>query len=341
MNGILVNMTQEKAKTTDRKKSIEIPEDILDELAAGDAVIGITPGKGRSKGDWIVSFAAYVKRVSKREGLLRLKYTRAWPASDSWELPLGLPSNAHFDERGCELLEDEKQVHASLLGASVISKLFTKLGAQQRGHFHLSTKARDGLVIVFKDGEPRVWSREAYEDNIFGDMEAYAKVMRRFLSQLAEGNTKGWIFEDILEELFKCDDFNFEVEKTKATGDGGIDLKLQRTGAVVGKELYLVQAKNQEHPIEDGDIRIFQSVCENNNAQKGIFVAPGGFNKAARDYVLQYCPSMELVGLDHLVHLLSPRLCNMPHTKELLNEWRERRSTGQQALQLQLSRGKP
>ncbi len=319
-----MELNRQRARAIKDAKRLDLDVSARSQLSIGDAVIGITYTKAEKC--WAVSMTAVVAALPRKLGYVRLKYARVWDRGRSWELPLGVPSSPAFSVDGYEHLAGEAQVYACLVGAPAIRKVFSKFRAPKRNNFTPPAGALDGMVVTFEQGEPRVWSIDAFRADIVGDMASYETVIQRFLSELPAPAAKGSVFEQIVGELFRLPEFGFDlVQGTSFSRDKGIDLILGHRAPVVGNQTYLVQVKNQAKPVDEATIRAFRSICGENEAAKGIFVAPGGFAPSALTAAGNGCPQLELIDLDDLVHLLCPRLDSMPITRSHLQEWRKAR----------------
>lgn len=86
---------------------------------------------------------------------------------------------------------------------------------------------------------------------------------------------RGVKFEDALARLFQRR--GVSVEKTKKTGDGGVDLILRS-----GSEVIFVQCKGYAKPVPVAPIREIAGVCSKSRSRP-VVAAVNGFTKGARE----------------------------------------------------------
>jgi hypothetical protein len=86
---------------------------------------------------------------------------------------------------------------------------------------------------------------------------------------------RGEKFEDALARLFRRR--GMSVEKTKKTGDGGVDLILRS-----GSEVIFVQCKGYSKPVPVAPIREIAGVCSRSRS-KPVVAAVNGFTKGAKE----------------------------------------------------------
>jgi hypothetical protein len=332
MRGILAHVPPKVASPIARSKTkrLEIPRST--DVAKDDVVIGIDQ-KSKSEA-WAVTLTARVWTVPKQGDDCRLKDVKFWPEDERWELPKGLPVARDFTSMGAEPVSEDLipacLTDFSKIAGSLPKPRVPKLCSQVlRG-------VSDAVVIAFKGGRPEVWIRERMEEQVTSDAAVYQRVLRRFLHSFP-APVKGWVFEDILQELFRAMDCGFEcVLRTPKTRDGGTDLVLVRNGPVTGREEYLVQAKNLSTVVQPTDIHAFRSVCQEHGVLKGIFVAPGGFSPQAAQTAraIAQNPPIELIDLDRLTDLVWRHIESMPITTSRFLEWCGQPTTGQGSLPL-------
>lgn len=117
-------------------------------------------------------------------------------------------------------------------------------------------------------------------------VDAYRKRSAAYRQDLADWNylnletgegfwrsLRGAEFEDALARLFQRR--GVSVEKTKTTGDGGIDLVLRS-----GSDLIFVQCKGYAKPVPVAPIREIAGVCSRSQARP-VVAAVNGFTKGA------------------------------------------------------------
>jgi hypothetical protein len=93
----------------------------------------------------------------------------------------------------------------------------------------------------------------------------------------------------------------YEVEQTKATGDGGKDAIMWKN-----KTKYLLECKKYRTGNQVGrrDIQIFHSAILTDNAEGGFFVTTSDFSKEAREYVVDHKLNINLINMQGLSKLI-------------------------------------
>ena len=104
----------------------------------------------------------------------------------------------------------------------------------------------------------------------------------------------GQQFEILCAELFEA--LGYTVARTPASGDRGIDLRLEKAGRTV-----LVQCKRQQSAIGEPVVRDFLGVVTHAGADKGIFCTNGSFSTRAESWAagtrIELLDGAELVKL--------------------------------------------
>jgi len=143
-------------------------------------------------------------------------------------------------------------------------------------------------------------------------VSAYRKRLAAYRQDLADWNylnletghgfwkdLRGAAFEDALARLFQRR--GVSVEKTRTTGDGGIDLVLRS-----GSDLIFVQCKGYAKPVPVAPIREIAGVCSRSHAIP-VVAAVNGFTKGAiecaRDLNVTLVDTPEIVRMAALDHL--------------------------------------
>lgn len=343
MRGILCHLTAKQAGSVGKKKELAIAlsdsdRRLLEAEVKGKhvvAVIGVDQCK--RDGKWLARLSGQVASFPKSTDTVKLKYVNIPSGDGCWELPEGFPSSPFFEREGYELLREESEVKACLLGASLITKAlgdikppilkgFTKL---------LKNPFTDALIVTFDAHGPRVSTINSVRNNVICDKASYEKVLEGFLADLPE---KGQDFEFILKELFTRPEFGFDsVNVTGRGGDGGIDLELRRDRPIVGREVYLVQAKNTVKRVAKTQVDALRGAAAGTPfCTKAIFVSRGGFTHQARESAQGNAGvnPVELIGLEDLARLIWSQVDSMPDTRARLDAWRRREQDGQGALLL-------
>ena len=88
----------------------------------------------------------------------------------------------------------------------------------------------------------------------------------------------GWQFEEEVASVFRCN--GYEVEVTKKTGDGGVDLIMYKEG-----EKILVQCKHYKAPVGPVEMRALWGVKDDFQADKVIMVASSGVTDSSLNFI--------------------------------------------------------
>jgi Restriction endonuclease len=87
----------------------------------------------------------------------------------------------------------------------------------------------------------------------------------------------GHLFEKEVAELFSANGYQAQV--TKGSGDGGIDIFLEKDGIKYG-----VQCKNHHGTVGPAAIRDLYGAMSHEKLDAGIFIASSGYTKGAREF---------------------------------------------------------
>lgn len=87
----------------------------------------------------------------------------------------------------------------------------------------------------------------------------------------------GHLFEKEVAKLFSSN--GYEARVTKGSGDGGIDIFLEKNGIRYG-----VQCKNYHGTVGPAPIRELYGTMLHEELEVGIFIASSGYTKGARDF---------------------------------------------------------
>jgi len=88
----------------------------------------------------------------------------------------------------------------------------------------------------------------------------------------------GHSFEELVANLFRK--MGFDIEQTKKTADGGIDIFAHSREPVKGGK-YIIQCKRSNSPISESVIRDLYGVVNAENANKGLLVTNSTFTSAS------------------------------------------------------------
>lgn len=95
----------------------------------------------------------------------------------------------------------------------------------------------------------------------------------------------GGQFEMVMQEIYSR--LGYQVERTKATRDGGKDLIIRKNESV-GDLIYYVECKKYapNRPIGVGIVREFKCTIDTDSVNGGIIATTSHFAKGARDFIL-------------------------------------------------------
>lgn len=103
----------------------------------------------------------------------------------------------------------------------------------------------------------------------------------------------------------------FEIETTKASGDGGIDI-IAKTEDIFFKGTYLIQCKRYSGSVGEPIVRDLYGVVNSERANKGIIITTGEFTKSAIEFA--YGKQIELIDGEKLQALLEKYQVNWDFT---------------------------
>jgi hypothetical protein len=89
----------------------------------------------------------------------------------------------------------------------------------------------------------------------------------------------GFVYEKEVSKLFLKK--GYDVTTTKSTGDGGVDITLQKDGKLV-----IVQCKNTQKPAGPAIVRDLYGTMINFNAHEAILVSTSGCSKGASEFIV-------------------------------------------------------
>jgi len=119
-------------------------------------------------------------------------------------------------------------------------------------------------------------------------------------------------FEKMIHTLFESYDGGYNLNVTKASRDGGIDLDGQRIG--LGTNRVIVQCKRYKDTVSVREVRdLFGVVSSDNNISEGFLVTTGKFSKDSRLFVKD--KRITLIDGIYLEHLFKNSLINIEAKK--------------------------
>jgi len=182
-------------------------------------------------------------------------------------------AEGHFHTRPVEWLKEftRTQFDEDLrfsLGAFMTVCEISRNKAEERVKIMLSGKQRD----ITSSNEPM----EASENEARKDYESLSQddirlhITKKF---------KGHKLAELIGGIFKAK--GFEIRISPPGPDGGIDIIAGGGILGFGDPKLAIQVKSQDNPVDAKELREFRTSMKDSGAQHGLFVAWGGYNKAA------------------------------------------------------------
>ncbi len=126
----------------------------------------------------------------------------------------------------------------------------------------------------------------------------------------------GWQFEQEVAKIFISNGYNATV--TRATGDGGVDIILEKDGF-----RSIVQCKHHNNPVGPNDARALWGCKDDFQADEVILIASSGITKGAADYINNK-PNYTVYTLDDIIEMSqSEQYINSYNHKEEIEEYEE------------------
>ena len=126
----------------------------------------------------------------------------------------------------------------------------------------------------------------------------------------------GWQFEQEVAKIFISKGYNATV--TRATGDGGVDIILEKDGF-----RSIVQCKHHNNPVGPNDARALWGCKDDFQADEVILIASSGITKGAADYINNK-PNYTVYTLDDIIEMSqSEQYINSYNHKEEIEEYEE------------------
>ena len=126
----------------------------------------------------------------------------------------------------------------------------------------------------------------------------------------------GWQFEQEVAKIFISKGFNATV--TRATGDGGVDIILEKDGF-----RSIVQCKHHNNPVGPNDARALWGCKDDFQADEVILIASSGITKGAADYINNK-PNYTVYTLDDIIEMSqTEQYINSYNRQEEIEEYRK------------------
>lgn len=129
----------------------------------------------------------------------------------------------------------------------------------------------------------------AYENAQVKWIEREKRCQREFWTKM-----DGWNFETEIAKLFRKRGFDAKV--TKGSGDGGVDILLNRDG-----EKTVVQCKQHKTAVPPAAVRDLYGVLTHHNAQKAMLVSTSGFTNGTVEFARN--KPIELLGIEDILKM--------------------------------------
>jgi restriction endonuclease family protein len=120
--------------------------------------------------------------------------------------------------------------------------------------------------------EQTIKEKKAYLD---GELSKFKELEKKYAKYWL--NLSGYQFEKEVAKLYEA--HGYDVQVTKGSGDGGIDIFLEKAGRRYG-----VQCKNHHKAIGPAAIRDLYGAMSHEGLDAGIFIASSGYTKGAKEF---------------------------------------------------------
>lgn len=120
--------------------------------------------------------------------------------------------------------------------------------------------------------EQTIKEKKAYLD---GELSKFKELEKKYAKYWL--NLSGYQFEKEVAKLYEA--HGYDVQVTKGSGDGGIDIFLEKAGRRYG-----VQCKNHHKAIGPAAIRDLYGAMSYEGLDAGIFIASSGYTKGAKEF---------------------------------------------------------
>lgn len=120
--------------------------------------------------------------------------------------------------------------------------------------------------------EQAIKEKKAYLD---GELSKFKELEKKYAKYWL--NLSGYQFEKEVAKLYEA--HGYDVQVTKGSGDGGIDIFLEKAGRRYG-----VQCKNHHKAIGPAAIRDLYGAMSHEGLDAGIFIASSGYTKGAKEF---------------------------------------------------------
>ena len=120
--------------------------------------------------------------------------------------------------------------------------------------------------------EQAIKEKKAYLD---GELRKFKELEKKYAKYWL--NLSGYQFEKEVAKLYETRGYGVQV--TKGSGDGGIDIFLEKAGRRYG-----VQCKNHHKAIGPAAIRDLYGAMSHEGLDAGIFIASSGYTKGAKEF---------------------------------------------------------
>ena len=154
------------------------------------------------------------------------------------------------------------------------------------------------LIIEFD------YNLQSYLRKIIDQIVSYEhiEVNNSIINQQLENRRAVWLkmdgvtFEHEVASIYR--ELGYEAKTTKATGEGGVDIRLWKDG-----EYSIAQCKNVRHQIDAPAVRKLLETANNEKASKAILICSAGFTPKAKEFAKW--KSIELLDLNQFLMLVN------------------------------------
>ena len=137
--------------------------------------------------------------------------------------------------------------------------------------------------------EQAIKEKQAYLD---GELRKFKELEKKYAEYWL--NLSGHQFEKEVAKLYEA--HGYDVQVTKGSGDGGIDIFLEKAGRRYG-----VQCKNHHKAIGPAAIRDLYGTMSHEGLDAGIFIASSGYTKGAKEFA--YNKAITLLDINDVLRM--------------------------------------
>lgn len=121
---------------------------------------------------------------------------------------------------------------------------------------------------------------------------------------------KGHALTTLISEILKTQ--GYRIFQSPEGPDGGVDIIAGHGALGFDAPRLIVQVKSQDTPVDVKDLRELQGILKNFQAQHGLFVAWGGYNKSAAKEAARLFFEIRLWDADDVVRMVQEHYDQLP-----------------------------